>query len=45
MYNIKLSDETLGFRTVILKKSRVEVNGENKEIIMIRDVSAKYELE
>ena len=29
MYNIKLQDDEQAIRTVVLKKSKVEVNGEN----------------
>ena len=43
MYNIKMSDENM--RTVVLTKRKYEVDGENKLIIMIRDVSDKVRLE
>ena len=43
MYNIKMSDGNV--RTVVLTKRKYEVDGENKLIIMIRDVSDKVRLE
>ena len=44
MYNIKLSDEKV-FKTVVLTKRKVEVDGANKLIIMVRDISDKVRLE
>ena len=32
-------------RTVVLRKSSVEINGENKQIVMIRDISDRFKLE
>ena len=43
MYNIKMDDSNM--RTVVLTKRKYEVDGENKLIIMIRDVSDKVRLE
>ena len=43
MYNIKLTDDTC--RTVILTKNKVEIDGKDKTLIMIRDVSDKVRLQ
>ena len=43
MYNIKLTDDTC--RTVILTKNEVEIDGKDKTLIMIRDVSDKVRLQ
>ena len=50
MFNIKLPSETQRqgnshYRTVILKKHQVEIDGQTKLIIMIRDVTDKVMLE
>ena len=44
LFNIKLpnKEET---RSVLLKKNKVEIDGETKMIIMINDVTAKVKLE
>ena len=42
MFNIKLHDT---FRTVVLTKTKVEVDGKNNLIVMIRDVSDTVRLE
>ena len=39
MYSIKLNDKAI--RTVVLKKSSVEINGKNKLIILLIDVHDK----
>ena len=39
-----MSEGATTFRTVVLKKSQVEVNGENRQIIMVRDISLKVRL-
>ena len=44
MFNIKLNDLQF-YRTVVLKKNIVEIDGKNKVIIMIRDVSDKIRIE
>ena len=43
MFNVKVDGETA--RTVVLKKRTVQVNGETKLIIMVRDISDKVRLE
>jgi len=51
MYNIKLNrseeedSQTDDYRTVVLKKNQVEIDGKVKLIIMIRDVSDRVRLE
>ena len=42
MFNIKLHDT---FRTVVLTKTKVEVDGKNNLIVMIRDVTDTVRLE
>jgi hypothetical protein len=42
LFNIKLGE---CLRTVVLKKNKVEIDGKNKVIIMIRDVSDKIRIE
>ena len=44
MFNIKLNTTDLEGRTVVLKKKKVEIDGETKLIIMVIDVSAKVKL-
>ena len=44
MYNIKLNDVD-GYRTVVLKKNNVVIDGETKLIIMINDVTEKVRSE
>ena len=46
MFNIKnCVDEEVSYRTVILTKTKVEINGKNKLIVMIRDVTDKVRLQ
>ena len=47
MYNIKLPTTMLNieFRTVVLRKTQVEIDGKKKVLIMINDVSDKVRLE
>ena len=46
MFNIKLNTElTADYRTVILKKTVVQVDGKQKLIVMIRDVTDRVRLE
>ena len=47
MYNIKLPKTMLNieFRTVVLRKTQVEIDGKKKVLIMINDVSDKVRLE
>ena len=46
MFNIKLNtEETAVFRTVILKKTVVQVDGKQKLIVMIRDITDRVRLE
>ena len=42
MYNIK---NDLGYRSVVMRKANVEIDGKKKEIIMIRDVTDQVKLE
>ena len=44
MYNIKL-DDVDGYRTVVLKKNNVLIDGGTKLIIMINDVTEKVRFE
>ena len=44
MYNIKLNGVE-GYRTVVLKKNNVVIDGETKLIIMINDVTEKVRFE
>ena len=49
MFNLKLPSETQRqgnghYRTVILKKHQVEIDGQTKLIVMIRDVTDKVML-
>ena len=43
MYNIKRTTETC--RTVILTRNKVEIDGKDKTLIMIRDVTDKVRLQ
>ena len=48
MYNIKLPEEQeteIGFRTVIMSKTNVEIDDQKKLIIMIRDVTDQVRLQ
>ena len=45
MFNIKLPTDTFNLRTVILTKTKVEVDGTTKLIIKLRDVTDKVRLE
>ena len=45
MFNIKLAERQGKYRTVILSKNSVEVDGTNKIILMIRDITDKVKLE
>ena len=47
MFNIKLSDSSdpTDYRTVILTKTKVDVDGKNKLTVMIRDVTDKVRLQ
>lgn len=48
MFNIKLPDVMqtgVNYRTVLLQKSNVEIQGADKFIIMVRDVTDKITLE
>jgi len=50
MYNIKLPEVqrelgSIGYRTVVLKKTYVEIDDRKKLIIMIRDVTDRVRLE
>ena len=46
MYNIKLNpEETADYRTVILTKNLVQVDGKRKLIVMIRDITDRVRLE
>ena len=48
MFNIKFSDSsdpTTDCRTVVLTKTKVDVDGKNKLIVMIRDVTDKVRLQ
>ena len=44
MYNVKLT-EADDYRTVVLKKNNVVIDGETKLIIMINDVTEKVRFE
>jgi len=44
LFNIRMSTADKVFRTVMLKKKQVEIDGETKLIIMINDVSARVKL-
>lgn len=44
MFNIKLGQD-LHYRTVILTKNEVEIEGKKKMILIIRDVTDKVRLE
>ena len=46
MFNIKLNtEETADYRTVVLKKNVVQVDGKQKLIVMIRDITDRVRLE
>jgi hypothetical protein len=45
MYNIKLPVSDVPCRTVVLRKSNVDIDGTEKLIIMVRDVTDKVRLE
>ena len=46
MFNIKLkNEETPDYRTIILKKTIVQVDGKQKLILMIRDITDRVRLE
>ena len=45
MYNIKLPQTSIDYRTVILTKNRGEVDGACKLLVMINDVTDRVRLE
>ena len=46
MFNIKLwKEDRFDYRTVVLRKNKVEFDGRSKVIIMIRDMSDRVRLE
>ena len=45
MYNIKLTAEVDDYRTVVLKKNSVVIDGQTKLIIMVNDITEKVRSE
>jgi len=45
MFNIKLTDNDVDCRTVVLRKADVDIDSRKRLIVMIRDVTDKVKLE
>ena len=45
MYNVKLTGEVDDYRTVVLKKNSVVIDGQTKLIIMVNDITEKVRSE